>query len=269
MSTQALEQQLCPTGTTLYYALGGLQPPERQVFIGLFTIHNEMKKLVFAQSDATILKLGWWRHEIDSLLSGSPGHPATIALAGWNDVAMAGLTSWIDSLQPLLGTSRFEDEQTLVEFCVTLTEPLFRACDARLGNDHTDQEIIRNSAVAYLLFGMIQDLGGYLRAGIVPVPVSDLDRLEIAADGLLEPEPSALERLVHAQCGRIAGLLDSLPDQRHAEPQNDCRHIRVINAIHMATLKQIRLSCRDVVNNRIDLTPLRKAWIAWNIMRKY
>ena len=269
MANPILQDTLCPEGSTLYYALNRLPPGKRSICVGLFGLYTEFHKLVFSTSDTVYVQYGWWYQELERLLSDTPRHPVTIAVSNWEGCDRAQPLQWIENLEPFIRTSTFEDENALLALCANLTEPLFRACNLVCGTTDPEDHTVRNAAAAYTLFGFIQDFGRYVRDGIIPAPRSDLDSMNITSHSLRTSGSPEIERLLQFQCDRAIGLLTPPPGEPSRGPLLTHYYVLIISAIHLATLHQIRRCHYDVVNSRIDITPLRKAWIAWKIFRKH
>lgn len=265
-----LATTVAPPGSTLYHAVCRLPQPSRTACLGLFGLHRELQDLVFSKSDTVYVQLGWWHEEIGRLLSGHPRHPVTRAIATWPECSRARPTDWVTSLEPLIGRTRFDDESDLLDFCKALSAPSFKAVSRAIG-DHAGEAdaYATDAAIAFTLFGFVQNLGRYLRDDIVPIPGSDLERAGMNAAGLLQspPTPSHLE-LMALQYTRIWALWSkasiTLPTGRM--PQQ--HPALIIGAIQCATLDEIKRSDYDVIHQYIDITPIRKTWIAWTTYHK-
>lgn len=269
-----LEAKLATPGTTLHCALHRLPDAHRLPCLGLFSLYGELHNLVFSQSDTVHLKLGWWYEEAARLADGRPRHPITRAISVWKDHSQADVPDWLASIEPMTGTSGFSDEAELIASCSTMTQPLFAAysrlnqsLDTGTGADF-DDNAARTISIAYPVFGFIQGLGQYLRDGIVPIPRSELTTVQPAADLLNQGFTPAFQRVMEVQYNRLSRLLIELSEGPLAATIRKHPVISTIVAIQTATLKEIQRGNLDVLAGRIDITPLRKTWIAWKSYRR-
>ena len=273
MPNEPLESELISPGSTLYYAFLRLPDPQRSPCLGLFGLYHELRGLVFTQSETVYVQLGWWYEELERMLAGKSRHPLTRAISIWQHFFEDQPLKWMGRLEPMVGVSQFNDEQELLEFCVAVGAPLSAALhvlgDTKPGEASSINEFVNDVSVAYTLFDFLQNLGKYVRNGIVPIPRSELDPSTIQASELLSASnTSTLIRVTQRQYNRVADTLAGTYSKLPAGQVSKQYLALTITAIHKAILKEIQQSHYDVVNNYIDITPLRKAWIAWSTYRK-
>lgn len=275
MSNDALETKLTVPGSTLYYALRQLPDSHRLPCLGLFCLHGELHDLVFNKSETVYIQSGWWREECARLSNGHPRHPVTQAISKWHDHPQANLLDWLKNLESLTGVSGFSDETELLDLCATLTRPLFAAYSYLLqdldtnSNAYFEDSYINKISIAYSLFGFMQNLGQYLRSGIVPIPRSELRPGQPSAGEILRQRLNpSFQSVMEVQYNRLAELLSDLTEQSPANTGHKQAPISTIVAIQQAVLKEMRRSSYDVIDNHIDITPLRKMWISWNTQPK-
>ncbi|MDJ0955658.1 MAG: squalene/phytoene synthase family protein [Arenicellales bacterium] len=273
MPNEPLESELIPPGSTLYYAFRRLPDHQRLPCLGLFGLYRELRGLVFTQSETVYVQFGWWYKELERMLAGKPRHPLTRAISTGQPLFVTQPLDWMNRLEPLLGLSQFDDEQELFEFCVTAGAPLSTAIhtlsDIEPSGVSSINEFANDVSVAYTLFDFLQNLGKYVRDGIVPIPRSELDRSTIPASDLLKAgNTSTLIHVMQHQTNRVENTLASAYLKLPTSQVSKQYVALTITAIHKAILREIHHSHYDVMNNHIDITPLRKAWIAWNTYRK-
>ena len=274
MLNQQLESMLTAPGSTLYYALRRVPDSHRIPCLGLFGLYNELRELMFNKSETIYVQFGWWYEELERMLTGKSRHPVTQALSTWPHCPQAQPLDWIAKLEPLVGRFHINDEHELLEFCSTLSAPL-RAVHHLLGDLEPNGDrspigdYINDTSVAYLLFDFLQNLGQYLRDDIAPIPQSELDDSQIQASDLLRPEMTpAFLYVMKTQYNRVSNILAQSSSKLPAREISKQHVALTITAIHKATLREIQHSNYDVVSNYIDITPFRKAWIAWHTYQK-
>lgn len=268
-----LESDFAPPGSTLFYALQREQQVARLPQVGLFALHKNLHDLVFGDSDLTYVKFGWWREEVDRLLCGKPRHPVTRAIAHCKISDPDLLRNWVVNLAPFVGTTGFETKDELLRLSAALSEPLFATCAALASETESDgtrypADRVYNTAVAYALFGFIENLGKYLRDGVLPIPRNELPSPEqSAAEVLRSNKTASLEDTMDHQFNRAMNYLDSSLSDVSPQERASQRIGLTISAINRAALREIRRNGCDTVHKHIDITPVRKAWIAWKVNR--
>ena len=273
MPNEPLESELITPGSTLYYAFQRLPDPQRLPCLGLFGLYHEFRELVLSQSDTAYVQFGWWYEELKRMLAGKSQHPITQAISTWQHLFEDQPLNWMGRLEPAIGVSQFNNEQELLEFCVAVGAPLSNAVHALSDMEPSEassiNEFANDVSVAYTLFDFLQNLGAYVREGIVPIPRSELDPSLTQANDLLSANAaSKLTHVMQRQCNRVESTLAGTYSKLPASQVSNQYLALTITAIHKAILKEIRQSRYDVINNHVDITPLRKAWIAWSTYRK-
>ena len=272
-SGDVLETELITPGSTLYYAFRRLPDHHRLPCLGLFGLYYELRGLLFSHSETVYVQFAWWYEELERMLAGKPRHPVTQAISPWQYISEARPLDWMTKLEPLLGVSHFNDEQELLEFCVAAGAPVSAALRL-LSDTETDKSLAINDflirmAVAYTLVDFLQNLGKYLRDGIVPIPRSELAPSCTRASELLAADNTpTFFKVMQTQYNRVENTLTAASAKLSANQIPKQYVALMIAEIHKAILREIQRSNYDVVKNYIDITPLRKAWIAWNTYRK-
>ena len=273
MSNEALETELISPGSTLYYAFQRLPDPQRPPCLGLFALYHELRGLVFSQSETAYVQFGWWCEELERMLAGKSRHPVTRAISSWQHLFATQPLDWMTKLEPLVGVSQFNDEQELLEFSASVGAPLCAALhalsDMKPSGASSINEFANDVSVAYTLFDFLQNLGKYVREGIVPIPRSELDPSTVKAGDLLKMDDTPkFVTTIQLQHNRVATTLAAIHSKLPPNQVSKQYVALTITAIHTVILREIQDSHYDVVNNHIDITPFRKAWIAWSTYRK-
>ena len=274
MPNEQLEAKLTAPGSTLDCAFRRLPDTHRLPCLGLFHLHDELRNLVFNRSETVYVQYGWWHEECARLLSGQPRHPATQAIMMWQQYAETDVCDWLRNLESSMGLSAFNDEAELLNLCASLTRPLFVAYSKLMLDLYNDEDRslkdrdIDRISVAYTLFHFMQNLGQYLRQGIIPIPRSELSDQITAGDLLARRVDSAFQNTMQVQYDRVSKLHADLCAKTSSHSVRNQPVISTIVAIHQATLREIQRSHYSVIDNHIDITPLRKTWIAWNAYRR-
>lgn len=270
MLNKHLQHSISPPGSTLYYALRRLPASQYTPCLGLFGLYRELQALLFAGTETSYVQFGWWYQEFERLLQGRPGHPLTRAVAKWPGCSAATPLEWLMGLEASVGVKSFDDENQLLALCSALGGPLFTAVHALTSNSTANTtRFMHDTGVAYTLFGMIQDLGKHMRLGVVPIPQTDLHLHQLNSDDVLHArDEAAFANLMQLQYERVTGMHYNVSSTALANRGNGLVAASIITAINRAVLAEIKRNDFDVVDHHVDITPLRKAWIAHSTYRK-
>jgi phytoene synthase len=265
--SQALADYLPQPGSDLHYALL-YAPRARQRQLALIeALRGEIARVPANCSNPAIAatKLAWWREELARLADGAPRHALTRAL----QPALAELpslpgatTTLVDAVAELLDATRFPSREArfraldaahgplweiVIALCAPLEGPALLAA-RRLGSRIEE---------AYALRDMRRFVGG----GLTLLAQDSVQAAESFAAATALDDTTWYARVVdHDLLHCIAALregLAALPARRALRP------LATLARIATATLEEVRADGSSVWDRRIELTPLRKLWLAW------
>jgi phytoene synthase len=270
------EQKAARSGSSFYYAFRLLPPHRRRAIIALYAFCREVDDVVDEVADPGVarLKLAWWRTEIAAVFSGTPQHP--IAQALQNVVAEFRLPqehfqAVIDGMVMDLDQNRYLDFTALERYCHHVAGVVGLLSAEIFGySDPATRDYARDLGIAFQLTNIVRDVGEDARRGRIYLPQDELASFGVKeADVLQRRITPAFTALMAYQVARARSwhtrALAKLPrcDRRAQRPG------LIMAAIYRRLLDQIERDGFRVLDQRIALTPLAKAWLAWKISWSY
>ena len=267
--------KVAPPGSTLYYSLRKLEPARRDAVLGLHALAKELHDTVYHVADTGVarIKLDWWREELQHCFSGNARHPVSQALSGavrdWN-LPEEYFAELVDGMESVLLQPGFATFNQLALYCHRVAGSLGLMTSEILGYRHRQTpDFAARLGTALTLTGHLNHLARDISQGHIRIPGEELQRFGISEAHLLARTNSAqMENLLAFQSDRahryFREALDLLPDADR-ERQTP---LLILAAIHQAVLAEIDKNRLAVLNQTMDLTPLRKLWIAWATARK-
>ncbi|HSS70436.1 MAG TPA: presqualene diphosphate synthase HpnD [Casimicrobiaceae bacterium] len=270
------EQKAAHSGSSFYYAFRLLPLHRRRAIIALYAFCREVDDVVDEVADPGLarLKLAWWRTEIAAVFSGTPQHP--IAKALQSVVAEFRLPqehfqAVIDGMVMDLDQNRYLDFAALERYCHHVAGVVGLLSAEIFGySDPATRDYARDLGIAFQLTNIVRDVGEDARRGRIYLPQDELASFGVKeADVLQRRNTPAFTALMAYQVARARSwhtrALAKLPrrDRRAQRPG------LIMAAIYRRLLDQIERDDFRVLDRRIALTPLAKAWLAWKISWSY
>jgi phytoene synthase len=194
------QQKAAQSGSSFYYSFLFLPPQRRQAITALYAFCREVDDVVDECSDVSLArtKLVWWRQEVRNMLSGTPTHPVTQALAphmSTYQIKGEHLLAVIDGMEMDLDQTRYLDFIALERYCwhVASVVGIMSASIFGCTNPRT-LEYAEKLGMAFQLTNIIRDVGEDARRGRIYLPVNELQQFGVTAAELLNAKHS--ERFV-------------------------------------------------------------------------
>ncbi len=258
-----LDDYLPRPGSDLYYAHRYAPAAARPVLALLEALRGEIARVPAncSNPDIALAKLAWWREELARLDAGAPRHVLTRALLP-HLAALPTLTraarALVDGTASLLEQPRHATRDARLAALDAAHGPLWELVNAQTAT-LTDAE----RRPARLLGSRVEEA----------YALRDTRRIVASGSALLAQDSiSAIERATTlddaewyarviavdlAACrDALAAGLDTLPSRRRLRP------LATLTRLALATLDEIAADGCRVWERRIELTPLRKLWIA-------
>ncbi len=269
-------QKAAQSGSSFYYSFRFLPPEQRSAITALYAFCREVDDVVDEVRDPGVarVKLGWWRTEVAATFEGRAHHPVGLALApavAAFKLPQEHFQTVIDGMAMDLERSRYPDFATLEHYCHCVAGVVGLLSAEIFGySDPATRDYAPNLGVAFQLTNIIRDVGEDARRGRIYLPEDELSRFGVEPKDLLARRVSAgFTALMAHQVDRArafyARALAALPpaDRRAQRPG------LIAAAIYQALLAEIERDDFRVLDRRIALTPLFKAWIAWKTSWTY
>jgi phytoene synthase len=270
------EEKTAHSGSSFYYAFRFLSPARRRAIVALYAFCREVDDVVDEVADPGVarMKLAWWRMEIAAVFSGTPQHPVAQALS--SAVAEFRLPqehfqSLIDGMVMDLEQNRYSDFAALERYCHNVAGVVGLLSAEIFGyRDPATRDYARDLGIAFQLTNIIRDVGEDARRGRVYLPQDELQSFGVTiAEVLQRRPPPAFTAMMAHQVARArlwhARALAKLPrrDRRAQRPG------LIMAAIYRRLLDEVERDGFRVLDQRIMLTPLAKAWLAWKTSWSY
>ncbi|HHH46156.1 MAG TPA: squalene synthase HpnD [Thiotrichales bacterium] len=268
------QQKAARSGSSFYYSFRFLPDFERRAITALYAFCREVDDAVDECSDVGVarLKLDWWRTEIDRLFEGRPEHPVTRALAPAvreRELQPAYFHEIIDGMAMDLERFHYDTFSDLKLYLYRVAGVVGILSAEIFGySHHRTLDYARDLGIAFQLTNILRDVREDAQRGRIYLPREDMQRFGVAPASLLSLQHSEnLEKLLAFEYARTIEwydrALESLPE---ADRPGQIAGL-IMAAIYRATLEEIRLDGFRVMEHRIELTPIRKLWIAWRTYR--
>jgi len=270
------EQKAAQSGSSFYHSFRFLPPPRRRAITALYAFCREVDDVVDDSSDVGVarIKLAWWRGQVAAIFGGAPQHPVALALkpvVAEFSLREPQLQAVIDGMAMDLEQQRYLDFAMLERYCDLVAGEVGLMSAEIFGySQPATLAYARDLGLAFQLTNIIRDVGEDARRGRIYLPQDELDRFGVrAADIMAARHTTGFVALMRFQVTRARATYDralgALPvvDRRAQRPG------LIMAAIYRALLKTIERDDFHVLDRRIALSPLRKAWIAWTTSWSY
>lgn len=263
-------------GADFRYSLLGLPIPQRQALAALHAFHLETAAIPQECHDPGVAraKLDWWRAELDRLFAGAPQHPISRAL----QAPVAALNLPEEYFREMLDGVAMDLDYDVYPSFTELTLYLHRqgSVPALLAAEVTGYQERRatprfaHEAGALLqLFNKLCQAREHAQQGRCYLPEDELQRFGVGPGELLAAQTSDRARQLFAfQAERIHDYyrraLALLPETDRLVQS----HLLIRLELAMALLAEIAAEGYALLEQRTQLTPLRKLWLAWQWQRR-
>ena len=270
------EQKAAQSGSSFFHSFHFLTPERRRAIVALYAFCREVDDVVdeVADPDLARIKLAWWRSEIASVFGGQPQHPVAQALqpaVRAFALPQEHFQTVIDGMSMDIEHSGYSDFATLELYCHRVAGVVGLLSAEIFGYaDPATKGYARDLGVAFQLTNIIRDVGEDARRGRIYLPQDELARFGVAAADLFRGRGgTAFAALMAHQVARARSWYEKA---LAALPRADRRTQRpglIMAAIYRRLLDEIEREGFRVLDRRIALTPLTKAWLAWKTSWSY
>lgn len=258
------------SGSSTYYSLLFVPAGRRGAVIALLAFCRELAAIADSRGEAVVAqrKMDWWHEEIDACCAGRSSHPVTRALQPalqQFNLPAEYFHEIIDGRSMDLHQQRYASFSELALYCQRVGGVVCLMTADILGyRQRQTLKYAETLGTALQLTRMIRDTRHAIDHGRVYFPLDELHAAGLDADALPAGGDS-LRRLLATQCRRAREYFQRALDCLPAEDRYAQRSGLILAAIHLALLDEIEADGYQVMQRRVQLTPLRKLWIAWRI----
>lgn len=256
-----------PPGSSAYYSVRFAPRSLRDPLAVLFGWRHLVRSVLSEVSDRGVAarKLAWWQEELDRIMSGTGSHPIARPLAQaitGADLPRQPLTEIIWATESILTDRRTADFAALLDRAQLDQGALCELIARVHGETRADRLAAARRAGAYCsLVELIRDSGRLLRQGRAGF-LADAWVIQDQHTNSGEGQPFSREQLP-SLCATIATDLAPYRNELGGSLSEQSVTTRILVRLADALLAELVDSRFQVADQWIDLTPLRKLWIAW------
>lgn len=262
-------------GSSLYYSFLFLSQEQRQALTALHAFCREVGEVTDECHDPQVArtKLQWWREEIQRLFSDSPRHPVSKALqtpVNTYNLPAEHFVEIIDGTEMDIDYPTYPSFKELTLYCHRVASmPAIMSAEILGYSNRQTLKYAHNLGIAMQLTNIIRTAGKDALHGRIHIPLDELTQYGVTAEDLMAGRDTEnIRELIKYQVQRNREHYD-LAFERLPDVDRYSQHSSLILAeINLAILKSIAKQDYAVINSRCSLTPIRKLWIAWRVMRR-
>ena len=280
---QYCQDKTAKSGSSFYYSFLFLPKTKRLAITALYAFCREVDDIADAEMDNKIklVKLEWWRSEIESLFSGSANHPVTQALVSpiknFN-LEKEYFLEIINGMEMDLKVVRIANFEELNLYCyrVAGVVGLLSATIFGYKNPQT-LEYAKKLGLALQLTNIIRDVYEDSLRNRLYLPLDELKKFGVTEAQIFNREDTeSFHKLISFQAERAhqcyREAFDTLPVQDRYNQKTGI----IMAAIYENTLNEMESDQLQVLQHKIVIPPIRKIIIAlktffkeWWLYRKY
>jgi len=217
-------------------------------------------------------KFNWWQQEIKQLFSGTAQHPITQALQPVIQAHSLDQSLFLDLIAGIKKNAEYNAYHSAAE----LIQHAHRASHAKMqllatvfGHKHASTlEFAHDLGIGLALFESVYTMRKDLQKGNVYFPTEDLQKFDLTANKLLDTsDATAVNALLRLQDERITTFFQKALKHLEKSEHYKQRSLLIEQRLTTALLDLLKPNLAAVLSAHIQLTPLKKLYIAWRTVR--
>jgi phytoene synthase len=270
------QQKAAQSGSSFYNSFRFLEPERRRAITALYAFCREVDDVVDEVTDPQVarVKLAWWRAQVSAIYDGTPQHPVALALKPIVRrfvIPQSHLQAVIDGMTMDLEQNRYLDFAALEQYCHNVAGVVGLMSAEVFGyEDPATRDYAHNLGIAFQLTNIIRDVGEDAQRGRIYLPQDELSRFGVTAQDLFQRRVTpGFRALMEFQITRARSFYGKAMASLPARDRRAQRPGLIMAAIYQALLAEIERDGFQVLDRRIGLTAVRKAWLAWKTSWSY
>lgn len=250
-------------GSPLYFCVKKIPSEKRDGIVAIATFYQELMEVILHSTDQTVAfnQFSWWREEI---VQAEPSHPVVLALRETN-IPQEQLLQIMEGLLENFQLPLFDTFETTVIYLMRtagVRELLFLEQLSLT----ISKEIIYQLMIVIEWVHYIQQLRHYVRKDLIYFPQDEMFKFQVAASDLhaFKTTPNIV-KLLEFQVQKIERAYQNACAELTETEKKQLGYTLARCDIALATLKEIQESGFTVLENLIQLTPLRMWWISYRV----
>ena len=268
-------QKAARSGSSFYYSFLFLGDEQRRAITALYAFCREVDDIVDRGLAPQVAraKLNWWREEIDRLYADKPSHPVTRALSKpihQFEISQTSLTEVIAGMEMDLEFDAYPSFTELSLYCYRVAGVVGLMAAGIFGyTDQSTERYANDLGLALQLTNILRDVREDAHRGRVYIPLDELRRFGVEPESLRHPHTDTrIRELFEFQAARARSYYERALGHLPAVDRSSQRSGLIMAAIYRTLLDEIANDGYRVLEHRIQLTPLRKLWVAWRVVRQ-
>lgn len=263
---QYCNQKIAKPGSPFYYSVRKLPLPQRNAIVAIAAFYQEIDEVVIDCHDVGIAyaKLNWWRGEVAKLNGGQPEHPVMLALQKWFKLSPQKLVNIIDGVEQSLNSSpflNFEDLTLHIMATAGIREVLIS--EAMPQDETISIEIIYQLTLVIELIQHIQYLHRYVKQGLIYFAADELTKFNVSLSLLQTYKTNDdIRNLLQYQSEKAERAYNNAKTILTPKMRKQLISLIIRCEIALTVLREIRAEKFSVLENLINITPIRCWWIA-------
>ena len=272
---QYCQDKAAASGSSFYASFRFLPPLKRRAITALYAFCREVDDVVDDCHDEDIARqtLNWWRGEVACLYQGKATHPVTQALQNLLDdfnLAQEYLLEIIDGMEMDLEMHQYPSFKALSLYCYRAASVVGLLSAEIFGYQHRDTlKYAHDLGMAFQLTNILRDVREDAQRGRVYIPMDELEQFGVSKQDLNQPVSSdAVKALFKYQAERAREYYVKAFNELPQADRYTQRTGLIMAEIYQSLLDEIAADDYRVLEHRIQLTPLRKIWLAFRAARR-
>jgi phytoene synthase len=272
---QYCEAKAARSGSSFYYSLLFLAPEKRNAITALYAFCREVDDVVDCCADTSVAraKLDWWRKELDQCFNGQPSHPVSRALQQpieRMNLPIEYFHEILDAMSMDLERTRYESFRDLALYCHRAAGVVGLLSAEIFGYQQRETlKYAEQLGTAFQLTNILRNVREDAQRGRIYLPLDELSEYRVNPHDLLKGgDPAGLRDLLHFQTQRARDYYQSALHRLPSQDRYAQRSGIIMAEIYQTLLDEIESDGYRVMEHRVQLTPLRKLWIAWTTARR-
>lgn len=255
-------QKAAPLGSSFYFSLRKIPYRKRNAVTAIWSFYREIEDIILADTDPQVAqtKLNWWRQEVALIQVNKPTHPVALFLKEC-DVPISRLFDIISGLEECLSFPLFATFEDVVIFVMRTAGQRELLIAEMLGDGEILQteDVYQLTLIVELVYYM-QHLHKYVRRDLIYFSQDEMRKFQVREDEFKKfVTTESIRKLLEFQAEKVL-----LAFEKIKKMDRTLIHLHVRCHIAMAVLGVMRDSRFEVLENFIDITPLRSWWVVLN-----
>ena len=272
---QYCEQKAASSGSSFYFSFLFLEPEARQAMTILYAFCREVDDVVDECHDLGVArtKLAWWRDEINRTFAGSPQHPvgkALQAIIPRYNLPQEHFLEIIDGMEMDLDFNAYRTFKELSLYCYRAASVVGLMTAEIFGyEDRRTLKYAHDLGMAFQLTNILRDVGEDAQRGRVYIPEEDMERFKVSRDDIMQGRlDNNMRKLLKFESERARQYYQQAFDHLPESDRYRQRIGLIMAAVYLALVTAIEDSGYQIFGQRINLSPPRKMFIAWQAARR-